>query len=134
MSETNTAVIGSTDERESGRHPVNVGHLVMGIALLGLVAVWALIVGDVVEGDDVRWLLPAPWVLAGAAGLVAVAATGHRGRESRQVGWVTPTEATTEPADETEPVVETAPVDQTAPVDETAPIQQTTEPPTEETR
>ncbi len=36
----------SSDEapaRESGRHPVEVGYLVMGIALLGLVAIWALI-------------------------------------------------------------------------------------------
>ncbi len=64
---TDTAVTVATEapQRESGRHPVNVGHLVMGIALLGLVAVWALVVSDVVEGDDVRWLLPAPWVLAG---------------------------------------------------------------------
>jgi hypothetical protein len=83
---------------ESGRHPVNVGHLVMGIALLGLVAVWALIVGDVVDGEDVRWLLPVPWVLAGAAGLVALAIGSHRGSESRQVGWVTPLE--TDPAAE----------------------------------
>ncbi|HET9422408.1 MAG TPA: hypothetical protein VFO49_14810 [Nocardioides sp.] len=88
---TETAVT-ETPERESGRHPVNVGHLVMGIALLGLLAVWALVVSDVVEGDDVRWLLPAPWVLAGAAGLIALAVTGHRGRENRQVGWVAPAE------------------------------------------
>ena len=92
------------EERESGRHPVNVGHLVMGIALLGLVAIWALIVGDVVEGDDVRWLLPTPWVLAGAAGLIALAVTGHRGRENRRVGWVAPPEpeidTTTDPTEE----------------------------------
>ena len=91
MTDTATPVT-ETPERESGRHPVNVGHLVMGIALLGLLAVWALVVGDVVEGDDVRWLLPAPWVLAGAAGLIALAVTGHRGRETRQVGWVAPPE------------------------------------------
>ena len=40
--------------RESGRHPVNVGHLVMGIAFLGLVGVWALIQSDAVGGSDVR--------------------------------------------------------------------------------
>ena len=73
----------------------------MGIALLGLLAVWALVISDVVEGDDVRWLLPAPWVLAGAAGLVALAVTGHRGRENRQVGWVAPSETGTEPVAET---------------------------------
>jgi hypothetical protein len=93
MSDTTTTPPTTTEpERESGRHPVNVGHLVMGVALLGLVAIWALIVGDVVEGDDVRWLLPTPWVLAGAAGLIALAVNGHRGHEKRQVGWVAPAE------------------------------------------
>jgi hypothetical protein len=113
---TDTTVT-ETAERESGRHPVNVGHLVMGVALLGLVAIWALIVGDVVEGDDVRWLLPAPWVLAGAAGLIALAVTGHRGRETRQVGWVAPPE-------QTEPQAETPAETQAEP----------TEPPSEENR
>ena len=59
-------------EKPSGRHPVNVGHLVMGIAFLGLVGVWALLQGDVVGNGDVRWLLPVPWVLAGLAGLLAI--------------------------------------------------------------
>ena len=100
---TDTAVT-ETPERESGRHPVNVGHLVMGIAMLGLLAIWGLVVSDVVEGEDVRWLLPAPWVLAGAAGLITLAVTGHRGRETRQVGWVTPpehSETTETPNEET---------------------------------
>jgi hypothetical protein len=61
----------------SARHPVNVGQLVMGVAFLGLVAVWALIQGDVVGGDDVRWLLPVPWVLAGLAGLSAATRSGR---------------------------------------------------------
>ncbi len=62
----------------SARHPVNIGQLVMGIAFLGLVAVWALIQGDVVGGEDVRWVLPVPWVLAGLAGLLATTLAGHR--------------------------------------------------------
>jgi hypothetical protein len=61
----------------SARHPVNIGQLVMGVAFLGLVAVWALIQGDVVDGDDVRWLLPVPWVLAGLAGLLATTRSGR---------------------------------------------------------
>ena len=77
-------------ERQSGRHPVNIGHLVMGIAFLGLVGVWALIQGDVVEGGDVRWLLPVPWVLAGLAGLLATALSGSKRWTTRQVGWVPP--------------------------------------------
>jgi hypothetical protein len=110
MSDTTTTAPTTTEsEPESGRHPVNVGHLVMGIALLGLVASWALIIGDVVEGDNVRWLLPTPWVLGGAAGLIALAVTGHRGRENRRVGWIAPAEPDTEAVEEsgTEPTTDT---------------------------
>lgn len=60
------------------RHPVNVGQLVVGTALAGAVLIWALIVGEVVEDDDLRWLLPIPWVAAGVAGLVAMALTARR--------------------------------------------------------
>lgn len=54
-----------------GRHPVNVGQLVMGLAFLGLTAVWAVLAADALDGDALRWLLPLPWLVAGAAGLLA---------------------------------------------------------------
>ena len=57
----------------AGRHPVNVGHLVMGVALLGLAVIWALIESGVASASDLRWLLPVPWVAAGAVGLIATA-------------------------------------------------------------
>jgi hypothetical protein len=57
----------------AGTHPVNVLHLVMGVAFLGLVAIWALVESSAASASDLRWLLPLPWVLAGAAGLVAAA-------------------------------------------------------------
>lgn len=60
------------------RHPVNVAHLVMGIAFAGMVLIWALVVGDVVADDAVRWLMPIPWVSAGVAGLVAMAVGARR--------------------------------------------------------
>ncbi len=60
------------------RHPVNVSHLVMGIAFAGMVLVWALIAGDVVGEGDLQWLLPIPWVSAGIAGLVAMAVGARR--------------------------------------------------------
>jgi hypothetical protein len=100
MSTTTTT---ATTERPSGRHPVNVGHLVMGIAFLAMVGVWALIQADVVGDGDVRWLLPVPWVLAGLGGLVAIAMSGSRRWTTRQTGWVEPT---TTPTDENNPTEE----------------------------
>jgi hypothetical protein len=85
---TTTHETTSETAKQSGRHPVNVGHLVMGIAFLTIVGVWALIQTDVVSGSDVRWLLPVPWVLAGLGGLLALALTGSRRRSNRQTGWV----------------------------------------------
>ena len=57
----------------SGRHPVNIAHLVMGVVLLGLATIWALIETNSASASDLRWLLPVPWVAAGIAGLVATA-------------------------------------------------------------
>ena len=65
----------------TGRHPVNIGHLVMGLAFAGLVVIWALIEGDVIADREIRWLLPIPWVLAGTAGLLAVT-LGNRRRSN----------------------------------------------------
>ncbi len=47
-------------------------HLVMGIAFLCFVGVWAAVSSDLADADDLRWLLPVPWVLAGLGGLLAV--------------------------------------------------------------
>jgi len=73
---------------DQARHPVNIGHLVMGIAFLGLVGVWAIIQSDLVEGTDVRWLLPVPWVFAGIAGLLATTLSGSRRYAVTETGWV----------------------------------------------
>lgn len=62
----------------TGRHPVNVAHLVMGIAFLGLALVWALYQADLVGPGDLRWFLPVPWLLAGLAGLLAITLAGRR--------------------------------------------------------
>ena len=66
-------MVGPLDapEKPSGFHPVNVGHLVMGVAFAGMVLVWALVQGDVVATSELRWLMPIPWIAAGAAGLAA---------------------------------------------------------------
>ena len=66
-------MVGPLDapEKDSGLHPVNITQLVLGVAFAGMVLVWALVQGDVVETDELRWLMPIPWIAAGAAGLAA---------------------------------------------------------------
>ncbi|MBS4753526.1 hypothetical protein KG112_11995 [Nocardioides sp. zg-ZUI104] len=64
--------------RPSGRHPVDVGHLVMGVAFLGLATVWALLASDTLQLSESRWLLPLPWLLAGTVGLIATVVRGRR--------------------------------------------------------
>lgn len=66
-----TTVPPDAVERPSGLHPVNIGQLVMGVAFAGMVLVWALVQGDVVASSELRWLMPIPWLIAGAAGLSA---------------------------------------------------------------
>ena len=85
-----------TNDRTGSRHPVNIGHLVMGLAFAGLLGIWALITGDVVDDDDIRWLLPLPWVFAGAIGLLAVTLATRR----RMAGpvFAEPSETTETPA------------------------------------
>lgn len=69
-----------TDFWADGRHPVNVGQLVMGLAFVGLAAIWAVLAADVLDGDTLRWLLPVPWLVAGAAGLLATTMGAARRR------------------------------------------------------
>lgn len=69
-----------SDQDPSGRHPVNVGHLVMGVAFLGLATIWLLFESSSVDNDDLRWFLPLPWLAAGLAGLLAIALTGRRSK------------------------------------------------------
>lgn len=61
----------ASGRRPSGWHAVNTGHLVMGVAFLGLVVVWALVTSDTVELTDRGWIMGLPWLVAGATGLLA---------------------------------------------------------------
>lgn len=73
-------MVGPLDapDKDSGLHPVNITQLVLGVAFAGMVLVWALVQGDVVETGELRWLLPIPWIAAGAAGLAATVWPGRR--------------------------------------------------------
>ncbi|WP_300680533.1 hypothetical protein [Nocardioides sp.] len=64
--------------RTSGWHPLNIGQLVMSLAFACMVGAWALVQTDTVTGDDIRWLMPIPWLIAGAVGLIATAVTSAR--------------------------------------------------------
>lgn len=82
----------------SGRHQVNTGHLVMGLAFAGLVAIWAVISSDLVADRDIRWLMPVPWVVAGAVGLGVAAWSSLRGKPAYDAAGVdAPASDSTEP-------------------------------------
>jgi hypothetical protein len=57
-------------------HALNISYLVIGLIFLGLSGSWLLKETGVVDLGEVRWLFPMTLVLAGAIGLVAVAAKG----------------------------------------------------------
>jgi len=60
-------------------HPTHIPHLVMGLALIGLVTVWAVVVPlGALELRHARWLMPLPWLVAGAAGLTATVLSSRR--------------------------------------------------------
>lgn len=86
---TTTIDTPTHERRASGRHPVSVGHLVMGVAFLGLLAVWALYETGVVETGDLRWFLPVPWLAAGLAGIAAMT-FGPRRNAPTEAGWTQP--------------------------------------------
>jgi hypothetical protein len=113
-------------DRRSGRHRVSIGHLVMGVAFLAIVGIWGLVQTDTVTGDDIHWLMPIPWVLAGIVGLAASAITGPRRYAVRQTGWVGQPTPDLEPRGD---ALTTEPTSQQADQPPTQPTTQPTLPP-----
>ncbi len=74
------------------RHPLSIGHLVVGVALLGALGTWALVVLDLVAGADLRFLLPVPWVLGGLAGLLALIVSDRRALRAQRAQRARPSE------------------------------------------
>ena len=90
-------------------HPLNVSYLVVGLVFLGIAASWTLRASGVVDSGDIRWLVPAVLLVAGAAGLVGFAAKGlSRGREERDADGTDPIDETWTPyaTEPTEPTTE----------------------------
>jgi hypothetical protein len=68
----------TTAPRRTGWHQVNTGHLVMGVAFVGLVVVWALLTSGTVAIEHHGWVMGLPWLVAGAIGLAATVLRGPR--------------------------------------------------------
>lgn len=83
---TGTEPATPAPRRRAGRHPLRSGHLVAGLAYLGFVLVWALVSSTALDAGDLRWLLPVPFLVAGAVGL-ASAAVGSGRRGAAAQGW-----------------------------------------------
>ncbi|MCW2834343.1 MAG: hypothetical protein JWN68_2296 [Nocardioides sp.] len=96
------AIQSEVEADASGRHPVSVAHLVMGVAFLGLTFIWLLLETSAIGRGDLRWLMPLPWLAAGLAGLLAVALTGRRSKDHVPAGpaYVQPEPAWSEPEPE----------------------------------
>lgn len=60
------------------RHPVHVGHLIMGLLFAAFVVLWALVETDIVDQHGLRWLIPLPFLAAGLIGLGAAALGARR--------------------------------------------------------
>jgi len=62
----------------SGRHPVSIGHLVMGLVFACFLALWAVVQFTDISSHDLRFLWPVPWIAGGAVGMVALAVRDRR--------------------------------------------------------
>jgi hypothetical protein len=67
---------GST--RASGRHPVSIGHLVMGLVFACFLVLWAVVQFTDISSHDLRFLWPVPWIAGGAVGMIALAIRDRR--------------------------------------------------------
>ena len=67
-------------------HSVKITHLVFGLLFLGVAVVWALVVGDVINEDELAVIAPAVLIAAGVIGLAAsLASTRNRTNRDNQV-------------------------------------------------
>ena len=70
--------------RPPADHSVKIAHLVFGLLFLGVAAVWALVINDVITEDRLTVIAPAVLIGAGVIGLAAsIASTRNRRRPHR---------------------------------------------------
>ncbi len=69
-------------------HSVKITHLVFGLLFIGVAVVWALVVGDVVNEDELAVIAPAVLIVAGVIGLAASLAStrNRRNRDTQPYG------------------------------------------------
>ena len=63
---------------------VKITHLVFGLLFLGVAVVWALVVGDVINENDLAVIAPAILIAAGVIGLATSLASARNRRNRNQ--------------------------------------------------
>jgi len=75
---------------------VKITHLVFGLLFLGVAVVWALVVGDVINENDLAVLAPAILIAAGVIGLATSLASARNRRNRNQQPYDHPVDAPVE--------------------------------------
>jgi cytochrome bd-type quinol oxidase subunit 2 len=68
--------------QQPAERSVKITHLVFGLLFLGVAVVWALVVGDVINENDLAVIAPAILIAAGVVGL-ATSLASARNRRNR---------------------------------------------------
>jgi hypothetical protein len=71
------------DQQPPPDHRVKIPHLVFGLLFIGIVAVWALVITDVITEDRLTIVAPAVLIGAGVIGLAASLANSRNRRKQR---------------------------------------------------
>jgi hypothetical protein len=72
---------------------VKITHLVFGLLFLGVAVVWALVVGDVINEDDLAVIAPAVLIVAGVIGLATSLASARNRRNRNDQPYDRPVDA-----------------------------------------
>ena len=75
---------------------VKITHLVFGLLFLGVAVVWALVVGDVINENDLAILAPAILIAAGVIGLATSLASARNRRNRNEQPYDRPVDAPTD--------------------------------------